>query len=161
MRRLRILIADNDPAIRRFVRANLEARNYETLMAMDGTEALKVIERELPDLIIMDVMLPSIDGLEVLRLLREWSQIPVIMLSARVDEQYKIKCLNLGVDDYLSKPFGLEELMARVKNVLRRAENTGFVPARSFFSCGDLEIRFGERRVTVADHEDKTHPHRV
>jgi two-component system, OmpR family, KDP operon response regulator KdpE len=158
MRRFRILIADNDPAIRRFVRANLEARNYETLMAMDGEEAVKVIEKELPDLVIMDILLPSIDGLEVLRLLRQWSQIPVIMLSARIDEQYKIKCLDLGGDDYLSKPFGLEELMARVKNILRRLESAGSSQSRSSFSCGELEIKFGERRVTVADHEIKLTP---
>jgi two-component system KDP operon response regulator KdpE len=158
MRRFKILIADNDPAIRRFVRANLEARNYETLMAMDGAEAIKVIEKDLPDLIIMDILLPSIDGLEVLRLLRQWSQIPVIMLSARTDEQYKLKCLDLGGDDYLNKPFGLEELMARVKNILRRLESSISGHSRSSFSCGELEIKFGEGRVTVSDHEIKLTP---
>lgn len=158
MRRLRILIADNDPAIRRFIRANLEARNYDTLMAMDGPEALRVIEMDVPDLIIMDIMLPQTNGMEVVRLIREWTQVPVIMLSAQVEEQYKMECLNLGVDDYLSKPFRLEELMARVKNVLRRVEFGGLIPSHSSYSCGELEIRFGERRVTVADHEIKLTP---
>ncbi len=140
MRQFRVLVADNDPAIRRFVRANLEARSYQTLMAMDGTEAINSIEKELPDLIILDAMLPSLNGLEVLKQLRDWSKTPVIMLSARDDEEYKIRCLNSGADDYLIKPFRLEELLARINNIFRRIEPAGSASEHSYFSCGDLDI---------------------
>ena len=158
MRRPRILIVDDDPSIRKFVRANLEARDYQTLMAIDGTEALQTIEMELPDLIILDIMMPKIDGFEVCRRLREWSQIPVIMLSARGDEEDKVKCLDLGADDYLTKPFGVEELVARVKAVFRRTEAAPATTTQPSFTCGNLEINFIERRVTVSDREVKLTP---
>jgi len=158
MRQLRILVADNDPAMRKYLRANLEFSGYETLMAMDGFEVEKVIKLKLPDLIILDTLLPGRDVMEMLRLLREWSQIPVIILSSRTDKQHKIQALNLGADDYITRPFLLEEFMARVKNILRRTEPVPSVPEPSSFSCGNLEIKFGERRVTVADQEIKLTP---
>ena len=158
MRQLRILVADNDPAMRKYLRANLEFSGYETLMAMDGFGVEKVIKLELPDLIILDTLLPGRDVMEMLRLLREWSQIPVIILSSRTDKQHKIQALNLGADDYITRPFLLEEFMARVKNILRRTEPVPSVPEPSSFSCGNLEIKFGERRVTVADQEIKLTP---
>ena len=119
MRRRRVLIVDDDPIIRKFVRANLEARDYETLMATDGAEALKVIERELPDLVILDIMMPNMDGFEVCRRLREWSQIPIIILTARGEITDKVTCLENGADDYITKPFGVGELIARIKAVMR------------------------------------------
>ena len=154
----RILIVDDELAIIKFLRANLEAKGFETLAAMDGAEALETIERELPDLVILDIMMPKMDGFEVCRRLREWSQIPIIMLSARGDEGDKVKCLDLGSDDYITKPFGAHELIARVRAVLRRTEAAGTIPAQTSFTSGDLQINFAQRRVTIADKEVKLTP---
>ena len=154
----RILIVDDEAVIIKFVRANLEAEGWQTLTAMDGYEALQVIERELPDLVILDIMMPNIDGLEVLRRLREWSQIPVIMLSVRGEEGYKVKCLNLGADDYVTKPFGADELIARVRAVLRRNEISNFANSQSPFTSGDLQINFGTKRVMAAGNEVRLTP---
>jgi len=158
VRRPRILIVDDDPVIRKFVRANLEVRDYQTLMAVDGAEALEIIEREQPDLLILDIMMPGIDGFEVCRRLREWSQIPIIMLSARGDEGDKVKCLELGADDYITKPFGASELVARVRAVLRRTKAARVIPTQPSFTSGDIKINFVERRVTVAEREVKLTP---
>jgi len=158
MRRPRVLIVDDDLAIIKFVRANLKAEDYETLTAMDGAEALEVIERELPDLVILDIMMPKVDGFEVCHRLREWSQIPIIVLSARGDEEDKVRCLDMGADDYISKPFGVSELIARVNAVLRRAQAVGAVPTQPAFSSDDLEVNFAQRKVTVAGGEVKLTP---
>ena len=158
MHRPRVLIVDDDLTIIKFLRANLKAEDYETLTAMDGAEALQTIERELPDLVILDIMMPKMDGFEVCRRLREWSQIPIIMLSARGDEEDKVKCLNLGADDYITKPFGVGELIARVRTVLRRTEAAGTIPTQPSFTSGDLEINFVARRVTAAGEEVKLTP---
>jgi len=158
MHRLRILIVDDDLAIIKFLRANLKAEDYETLTAMDGAEALQTIERELPALVILDIMMPKMDGFEVCQRLREWSQLPIIMLSARGDEEDKVKCLNLGADVYITKPFGGGELIARVRTVLRRTEAAGTIPTQPSFTSGDLEINFVARRVTAAGEEVKLTP---
>ena len=154
----RILVVDDDPAIIKFVRANLKADDYETLAALDGAEAIEVVEREMPDLVILDIMLPRIDGFEVLSRLREWCQIPIIVLSARGDAEDKVKCLDLGADDYLSKPFDLEELLARIRAVFRRTEAAGMVPTQPSLSFGELEVNFAQRLVTVAGKEAKLTP---
>jgi len=154
----RVLIVDDELAIIKFLRANLEAKGFETLAAMNGNEALETIERELPDLVILDIMMPKMDGFEVCRRLREWSQIPIIMLSARGDESDKVTCLDLGSDDYITKPFGAHELIARVRAVLRRTEAAGTIPAQTSFTNGDLQINFAQRRVTIADKEVKLTP---
>ena len=154
----KILVVDDELAIIKFLRANLEANGYETLAASDGAEALQKVERELPDLIILDIMMPEIDGFEVCRRIREWSQIPIIMLSARADLMDKVKCLDLGADDYLCKPFGKEELIARVKAVLRRTEAASTIPTPPSFTCDDLEINFAERRITLAGSEVRLTP---
>jgi len=153
MRQVRILIVDDDPAILKFLRANLKAGSYETLAAVDGAEALQVFERELPDLVLLDITMPRMDGFDVCRRLREWSKIPIIMLSARGDEMDKVKCLNLGADDYLTKPFGVDELLARVRAVLRRTESARTQPTKSSFTCEGIEINFADRRVTVSGRE--------
>lgn len=158
MRRPLILIVDDEPSIRRYVRSTLESRDYQALTASDGAEALQKIDTELPDLIILDIMMPNIDGFEVCRRLREWSQIPIIMLSARDDEMDKVKCFELGADDYLTKPFGVEELVARVRAVLRRTESAHAIPTKSSFTCGSLVVNFVERRVTVAEREVELTP---
>ncbi len=158
MKKMRILVVDDELSIIKFLRANLEARGYEVLAAMDGAEAIQTFEMELPDLVILDIMMPNIVGFEVCRRLREWSQIPIIMLSARGDENDKVKCLDLGADDYITKPFGASELIARVRAVLRRTEMARSISTRSSFTSGDLEISFAQRRVTIAGKEVKLTP---
>ncbi len=154
----RILIVDDEVSILKFLRSNLEDRGYAVISASNGEEALNTIERELPDLIVLDVMMPKMDGFEVCRRLREWSQIPIIMLSARGDEKDKVKCLDLGADDYIVKPFGASELMARVSAVLRRTKTTDISPVRSSIAIGDLAINFAKRQITRAGAEVKLTP---
>ena len=158
MKKTRILVVDDELSIIKLLRANLEAEGFEVLMAMDGAQALQTFETELPDLVILDIMMPRMDGFEVCRRIREWSQIPVIMLSARGDMHDKVKCLDLGADDYITKPFGKGELTARVKAVLRRTESVAAVPTQPSFNSGDLEINFVKRQVTVAGTEVKLTP---
>ncbi len=158
MKKTRILVVDDELSIIKFLRANLESKNYVVLAAMDGAEALHTIEMELPDLVILDIMMPKLDGFEVCRRLREWSQIPVIMLSARGDESDKVKCLDLGADDYITKPFGASELIARVSAVLRRTEAATSTPTQPSFTSGDLEVNFAQRQVTVSGKEVKLTP---
>ncbi len=158
MKKTRILVVDDELSIIKFLRVNLEAKGYKVLAAMDGAEALQTFEMELPDLVILDIMMPKMDGFEVCRRLREWSQVPIIMLSARGDENDKVKCLDLGADDYITKPFGASELIARVRAVLRRTEAAATVPTQHSFTSGDLQISFAQRRVTVAGKEVKLTP---
>ena len=158
MIKTRILVVDDELSLIKFLRANLEAKGYEVLAAVDGAEALQTFEMELPDLVILDIMMPKVDGFEVCRRLREWSQIPIIMLSARGDEQDKVKCLDLGADDYITKPFGASELIARVSAVLRRTEKAGIIPTQPSFTSGDLQVNFVKRQVTIAGKEVKLTP---
>ncbi len=158
MKKTRILVVDDELSIIKFLRANLEANSYDVLSAMDGAEALQTFEMELPDLVILDIMMPKMDGFEVCRRLREWSQTPIIMLSARGDESDKVKCLDLGADDYITKPFGKDEVIARVRAVLRRTEAAAIIPTQPSFTSGDLKINFAQREVTVAGKEVKLTP---
>ncbi len=158
MHKSRILIVDDDIGVVKSVRANLQAREWDTLVAMDGEEALDVIGREQPDLVILDITMPRMDGFEVCRQVREWSRVPIIMLSARRDVEEKVKCLNIGADDYVTKPFGVNELAARVKAVMRRTRESGIGPTASSFTSGDFSINFVERRVTIRDEEVKLTP---
>ena len=158
MRKSRILIVDDDIGIVKAVRANLRARDWETLAAMDGVEALDVIGREQPDLVILDITMPRMDGFEVCRQVREWSRVPIIMLSAHHDVEEKVKCLNVGADDYITKPFGVNELAARVTAVLRRTKESGIEPTAPSFNSGDVQVNFVERRVVVRGEEVKLTP---
>lgn len=153
MNKTHILIVDDDPAILRLLSTNLKARDYIVSAAMDGEEALETVEADLFDLIILDIMLPKLDGVEVCRRIREWSNVPIIMLSARGGEQDKVKCLESGADDYLTKPFSIGELVARIKTALRHSNSNRVDPTQSTFTCGDLEINFAKRRVTVRGAE--------
>jgi two-component system KDP operon response regulator KdpE len=157
-KRQTILIVDDELAILKFLRANLQAKGFDVLSAMDGTAAVRTVESELPDLLLLDIMMPKMDGFEVCRQLREWSQIPIIMLSAQGDEEDKVKCLELGADDYVTKPFGAGELTARVNAVLRRADTASAVPARSSCTCGNIQINFAQRWVTLAGSEVRLTP---
>ena len=158
MKKTRILVVDDELSIVKFLRANLEARGFEVLAALNGAEALHTFEMEMADLVILDIMMPRMDGFEVCRRLREWSQVPIIMLSAKGDESDKVKCLDLGADDYITKPFGKDELIARVKAVLRRTETAAPTPTTPSFTCGDLQVNFVRREVTVANNEVRLTP---
>jgi two-component system KDP operon response regulator KdpE len=150
MRRPRIVVSDDDLSVVKIVKANLEAEGYDVLTAMNGAQALQIIEMEPPDLVILDIMMPDIDGLEVCRRLREWTKIPIIMLSAKSNEADKVKCLDLGADDYITKPFGSKELKARVRALLRRAEATAVKPDQPSFSKDFLKVDFTRRQVSIA-----------
>jgi two-component system KDP operon response regulator KdpE len=114
-----ILVVDDEPQIQRFLKPSLEAAGYKPIMAMTGGEALKLIATRAPDVVVLDLGLPDMDGMDVIRGVREWSQVPIIVLSARDREGEKIAALDLGADDYVSKPFGIGELMARIRTLLR------------------------------------------
>jgi DNA-binding response OmpR family regulator len=114
-----ILIVDDDPSILKFMQANLEARGYNALRAAGGKEAILKAQKEKPDLLILDIVMPEMDGFEVCRKIREWSKVPIIMLSARKAEGDKEKCEACGANDYLTKPFVLRELLALIKTILK------------------------------------------
>src|SRR5438128_3182194 len=120
-RRKRILVVDDEPQIGRALRVALTAHGYEVLVAVDGEEALDLAATTPPDAVILDLGLPGLDGLEVCRALREWTAVPILVLSARAAEREKVAALDLGADDYITKPFGMDELLARVRAALRRS----------------------------------------
>jgi two-component system KDP operon response regulator KdpE len=146
----RVLVVDDERAIRRYLHAALNAHGYIIYEAVSGQEALSAAVAERPDLIILDLGLPDIDGVEVTRQIREWSQIPIIILSVREQERDKVAALDAGADDYLTKPFSTGELMARIRVALRRSTQTGSEPV---FSSGELVVNLSRRLVTVKDQE--------
>ena len=153
MDKTRILVVDDEPAILRLLCTNLKARGYQVTTAMDGEESLEAVQKDFVDLIILDLMMPRLDGVEACRRIREWSEVPIIVLSARGDEKDKVRCLELGADDYLTKPFGIAELMARIKTALRHSGAANSEPVQPNFICKGLEINFAKRRVTVGGNE--------
>lgn len=154
----RVLVVDDEKAILELLRATLQPEGYETLGATNGTEALQIMVREQPDIMILDIMMPGIDGFEVLRQIRQYSGMPVIMLSARSDMADKVKCLNLGADDYITKPFGTVELLARLNAVLRRTKKEASPVTLSYYNNGKVDIDFIKRRITVAGKEVRFTP---
>jgi two-component system KDP operon response regulator KdpE len=148
----RVLVVDDEQSIRRAVGRALAARGYRVELATDGEEALTAAAAFQPDLVVLDLNLPALDGLEVCRQLRGWSSVPILVLSVREDEPDKVAALDLGADDYLTKPFGIDELMARVRALLRRAGAQG-APRPVRFHTDDLEIDLDARRVTGAGIE--------
>lgn len=155
----RILIVDDEPQIRTFLKHGLEAAGYETLVAADGTDGLRQASALIPDLIILDLGLPDMDGKVVVSKLRHWSQVPVIILSARDDEREKIDVLDLGANDYVAKPFGIGELLARVRVALRQ-DNKSETAASSqtVFSAGPLSLDVARHMVTRAGEPIKLTP---
>lgn len=145
----RILVVDDEPQIRRALRTALGGHGYEVELAEDGESALDALALHPPDLVVLDLVMPRVDGLSVVRQTREWSPVPIIVLSARGDERDKVTALDLGADDYLTKPFGMEELLARVRVALRR----GGAPAVSSVTIDGLTIDFG-RHVVTRDGEE-------
>jgi two-component system, OmpR family, KDP operon response regulator KdpE len=146
----RVLVVDDEQSIRRAVGRALAARGYRVELATDGDEALAVAAAFQPDLVVLDLNLPALDGLEVCRQLRGWSSVPILVLSVREDEPDKVAALDLGADDYLTKPFGIDELMARVRALLRRAQGA---PRPARFRTDDIQIDLDARRVTRAGIE--------
>jgi two-component system, OmpR family, KDP operon response regulator KdpE len=146
----RILIVDDEPAIRRFLRVTLDAHGYQVYEADTGHEALQAVPACRPDAVILDLGLPDLEGHEVIRRLREWSPVPIIVLSVREHETEKIAALDAGADDYLTKPFNVGELLARLRAALRRAANTGNEP---IYEVEELRLDLGRRQVSLAGQE--------
>lgn len=147
----RILVVDDEERMVRFIRLNLEHDGFKVIEAYRGTEALEKLRSGLPNLILLDVMMPDIDGFEVLRMVREISQVPVIMLTAKGEEDDRIRGLELGADDYITKPFSPRELVSRVKAVLRRTESAS-TGSQGLIEVDDrLKLDFDRREVWVDD----------
>jgi DNA-binding response OmpR family regulator len=150
-----ILLIEDDATLAETLRYNLEREGYSVLSAADGIQGLELARRECPDLLILDVMLPRLDGFSVCRILRQESDIPVIMLTARQDEVDRIAGLELGADDYVSKPFSLGELLARVRAILRRTERRPAMPPtnREMLEAGEIRIDAKSRRAWRSNDE--------
>ncbi len=148
-----ILLVDDDPQLIRLVRANLESLGYKVFAAMNARSALEFVDMEMPDMIILDIMLPEIDGYELCQRIREFASIPIIMLTAKVEDIDKVRGLKLGADDYVTKPFNVQELIARIEAVLRRARSSEEVSGPRTFTCGDVSVDFVRRRVTIRGQE--------
>ncbi len=147
-----ILIIDDEPQIRTFLKHGLEAAGYETLSAADGTDGLRQASALIPDLIILDLGLPDMDGKAVISKLRHWSRVPLIILSARDDEREKIEVLDLGANDYVGKPFGIGELLARIRVALRQDQKSeGPVSSQTVFVAGPISLDIAKHRVTRLD----------
>jgi two-component system, OmpR family, KDP operon response regulator KdpE len=152
----RVLVVDDEPAIHRFLTPVLLANDYAVLKAEKGSDALRCIASETPDLVILDLGLPDMDGKDVITRLREWSDVPIIVLSARDREAEKVAALDLGADDFVNKPFGVSELMARLRTALRhRMQRQGETPV---VSVGGLEIDVPRRQVTWQGSEVSLSP---
>ncbi|MCB0154803.1 MAG: response regulator [Anaerolineae bacterium] len=152
---LRLLIVDDEVAIRRFLKAALAAHGYAIFEARNGQEALQAVVNDRPDLVILDLGLPDLDGFEVTTRLREWSQIPIIILSVRGQENDKIAALDAGADDYLTKPFGVGELLARIRVALRRAAQP---ETEAVFETGGLMVDLARRQVLAGGSEVQLTP---
>lgn len=146
----RILVVDDEPRFVRLVEANLTTEGFEVLKAKNGQQAVDLAVTEKPDLILLDVMMPEMDGFQTCERIREFSTVPIIMLTAKGEEEQRVRGLNLGADDYIVKPFSATEMLARVRAVLRRAQR-GTPPefAETVFSRGDLQIDFARAEVRL------------
>jgi len=153
-----VLVVDNEPRIVRFVTMNLELEGFRVISAASGAEALQRVREDLPDLVLLDVMMPELDGFETLRLLREFSEVPVVMLTVRSDEEDIVHGLQLGADDYITKPFGIRELVSRIQAVLRRSE-TSSSPEEAVLKIDDrLSVDYNRREVIVDGERIKLRP---
>lgn len=150
-----VLIIEDENAIRNFMTTILNTNGYKTINAKNGKEALSLIGSHVPDVILLDLGLPDIDGLEVLKTVRESSSTPIIVISARTMEGEKVKALDMGADDYITKPFGSSELMARIRTALRHSHKvlTKDLGGQEVFSTGGLKIDFSARQITVEEKE--------
>ncbi|MBS1718815.1 MAG: response regulator [Armatimonadetes bacterium] len=150
MSKAKLLVIDDELAIRRFLRASVNPSDYDLVEAEDGQSGIRMVATESPDLVLLDLGLPDMDGVDVARRVREWSQVPIIILSARGDEMNKVEALDAGANDYLTKPFGVAELFARVRAALRLSQAT---VGDSVVSLGPLKIDLAAHLVTKAGAE--------
>ncbi|HTP97553.1 MAG TPA: two-component system response regulator KdpE [Burkholderiales bacterium] len=148
-----VVVIDDEAQIRRFLKVTLEAQDFVVFEAADGKQGLTEAATRKPDLVIVDLGLPDIDGVEVVRRLREWSKVPVLVLSARTQEHEKVAALDAGADDYLTKPFGVGELLARIRVALRHAERGPQEADGSAFSVANLKVDLAQRRVFSGEQE--------
>jgi two-component system KDP operon response regulator KdpE len=147
--RTSVLVVDDEQTLRDFIRKNLEARNFTVHTAANGLEALAIFNTQSLDLIILDVMMPQMDGLETTRRIRQTSLVPIVILTALGEEKDKVAALDLGADDYLTKPFGVEELLARVRAVMRRAKPQAAPSSGGSLIAGDIVLDPAARKVTL------------
>ncbi len=147
-----LLVIDDEPQIRKFLRISLSAQGYRVVEAANGREGLEQAALVQPDLVVLDLGLPDLDGQEVLRELREWSSVPVLVLSVRASEGEKVLALDGGANDYVTKPFGIQEFLARVRVLLRQA-GEGEPQREAKVECGELSVDFAYRRVTLSGQE--------
>jgi two-component system, OmpR family, KDP operon response regulator KdpE len=149
-----ILVVDDEPRLVRLVSEVLTATGYDVLAAASGDQAVEIVAMEQPDLVILDiVLLGSTDGYEAARRIREFSNVPIIMLTAKVREVDKLRGFEMGVDDYITKPFSSKELLARIRAVLNRSREAGIAQPEVVINCGDLHIDLPRRRVLIGEHE--------
>ena len=150
--REKILVVEDEQSIAHFISTVLTSNGYEAMQASSGTEALSMISSHCPDLIILDLGLPDMDGLEILRQLRSWTSLPVVVVSARSHEKDKVDALDLGADDYLTKPFGTDELLARVRTAIRHtrtASGNDEIAQKGTYTVGDLTIDYNKHQAMV------------
>jgi len=152
-----ILVVDDEPQLRRAMKATLTDLGYSVVEAKTGEEALEFLRAESPDLILLDLNMPGIGGLETCRAIRETSETPIIVLSVRNTERDKVQVLDAGADDYVTKPFGIQELLARIRAAMRRTPASGDATERKVVS-GELELDFGARRATLNGHAVRLTP---
>jgi two-component system, OmpR family, KDP operon response regulator KdpE len=149
----RILVVDDEPQLTRVLRTGLTSRGYDVRAAPDGLAGFETFTDWHPDLVITDLAMPVMDGLELCRRLRAISQVPIIVLSAKGEEKTKVEALDIGADDYITKPFGIDELLARVRASLRRASALAPEPESTVLTAGDFQIDLETRKVLVTDHQ--------
>ncbi|MEO8341737.1 MAG: response regulator [Nitrospirota bacterium] len=148
-----VLLIEDETEIRRFLRTSLPPHGYRLYESTTGADGLSQAQARNPDIILLDLGLPDMDGTEVIRQVREWSTIPILVLSAREQEQAKVAALDLGADDYVTKPFGVNELLARMRAALRHISGPPGEPAEPMFVLGDLKVDLGRRQVFVSSKE--------
>lgn len=158
MAKARVLVVDDERRVVQLLQANLAVEGYEVLVAEEGAQALAMVAEEEPDLVILDLMLPGMDGYETTRRIREFSAVPIIMLTARSGEMDIVRGFDAGADDYLTKPFSVNELLVRVRAVLRRSKYPEQIVSRPPLRIGEMVIDFAQRRVTVRGQEVQLTP---
>ena len=154
----RVLVVDDEPRYIQVAMVNLELRGYQVLTANDGQTALSLAISSEPDLVLLDVRMPGLDGYQVCQRIREFSRVPIIMLTALAEDRDKVKGLDVGADDYVTKPFSIPELLARVRAALRRAEGSGDASPLPTLEVGDLRIDLDKQRVFVGAREVELTP---
>ena len=153
---IKVLVVDDEPQLLRALRINLTARKYDVVTAIDGTSALAMAARTTPDLVVLDLGLPDLDGAEVIRGLRGWTEVPIVVLSGRADASDKVEALDAGADDYLTKPFSMEELLARLRVARRHADRNA--PRTAVQRIGDFDVDVASHTVTRVPEAAETVP---